>query len=275
MPLYPPMKKYWPWEEKVVCDNSNSLFFFKVSLSLFILLDYINTGYKIQFRVAGCANVGLIQIQYQLRPISLPLFLKFCFMHLTSYNLKWTDKNDWNIVQEFKKNMNFSRKTYKNMKTCKTHKKHQKKTWKHDKLHGCINPIKILSRPHPLYQWLQIFRNILSQEVHWIALFTVRENYLGSFHSSFWKIYLMVCHILCLHNQVVLQMLCTLYSVMDSFIIWTMTLLHLQILLSMISLKSSFEFKITAKCFWLAANWAFVNMNGKQFFFMLVGEAYI
>lgn len=179
------------------------------------------------------------------------------------------------LCKNSRKTWTFQEKHTKTWKHAKRIKNIKKKTWKHDKLHGCINPIKILSRPHPLYQWLQIFRNILSQEVHWIALSTVRENYLGSFRSSFWKIYLMVCHILRLHNQVVLQMLCTLYSVMDSFIIWTMVLLHLQILLSMRSLKSSFEFKITAKCFWLAANWAFVKMNGKQFFFMLVGEAYI
>ena len=41
-------------------------------------------------------------------------------------------------------------------------------------------------------------------------------------------------------------------------------LLHLLILLSMWSLKSSLESKIWPKCFWLAADWTFVllNING-------------
>ena len=45
-----------------------------------------------------------------------------------------------------------------------------------------------------------------------------------------------------------------------------MILLHLLILLSKRSLKSSLESKITPKCFWLAANLAFVNINSKQIF---------
>lgn len=87
---------------------------------------------QIQNSITACANskvyVGLIR--HQPKSIPLQLFLKFCFSNFTFYNIKWANKNDWNIVQESKKNifsikryqkhenMQNSQKTRKNMKTC-------------------------------------------------------------------------------------------------------------------------------------------------------------